>query len=164
MEQLGIKTGLELRAMTLPLLQQHFGKAGSFFYWAARGIDYRPVRPDRVQKSIGAENTFATDLFTYEAACDALREIIDKVWGYCEHSGTRGRTVTLKVKFANFRQITRSRTSQVPVGTQSQLEQLGNGLLEAVFPVTKGIRLLGISLSSLGTEEPERGGVLRLTF
>ncbi len=164
MEQLGIKTGLELRAMTLPLLQQHFGKAGSYFYWAASGIDYRPVRPDRVQKSIGAENTFATDLFTYEAACDALREIIDKVWGYCEHSGTRGRTVTLKVKFANFRQITRSRTSQVPVGTQSQLEQLGNGLLEAVFPVTKGIRLLGISLSSLGTEEPERGGVLRLTF
>ena len=112
----------------------------------------------------GAENTFPADLFTYDAACDALREIVEKIWDYCERSGARGRTVTLKVKFANFRQITRSRTSQMPVGTQSELEQLGNGLLEAVFPVTKGIRLLGISLSSLGTEEPEHGHELRLTL
>ena len=60
----------------------------------------RPVRADRIRKSVGAENTFAADLFTYEAARDALREIVDKVWGHCcESSGIRGRTAMLKVKF-----------------------------------------------------------------
>jgi len=155
MEQLGIKSGLDLKAQTLAFLQQHFGKAGSYFYWAARGIDERPVRADRVRKSVGAENTFASDLYTYEAAKDQLREIVDKVWGYCERSGICGRTVTLKVKFANFQQITRSRTGQAPVGTRDELEQLSNALLESLFPVAKGIRLLGISLSSLAAEETE---------
>ena len=156
MEQLGIRTGLDLRAQTLEFLQQHFGKAGLYYYWVARGIDERPVRANRVRKSVGAENTFPIDLFTYEAAQDQLRDIIDKVWGYCERSGTRGRTITLKVKFANFRQITRSRTGEVAITTRSELEQLGDALLAPLFPVAKGIRLLGISLSSLGTEEAER--------
>src|SRR5689334_12994322 len=110
MGRLGIKTGLDLRAQNLAFLQQHFGKSGSYYYWAARGVDERPVHADRIRKSVGAENTFAVDLFTYGAARDALREIVDKVWRYCESSGIRGRTITLKVKFANFRQITRSRT------------------------------------------------------
>src|SRR6266576_2107583 len=155
MERLGIATGLDLRAQTLAFLQQHFGKAGSYYYWAARGIDERPVRADRIRKSVGAENTFPVDLFTYEAARDQLRDIIDTVWSYCERSGTRGRTVTLKIKFANFRQITRSRTGQVSIATRVELEQLGNALLEPLFPVAKGIRLLGISLSSLLTEKRE---------
>ena len=155
MKRLGIETGLDLRAQTLAFLQQHFGKAGSYYYWAARGVDERPVRADRIRKSVGAENTFPADLFTYEAARDALREIIDKVWGYCERSGIRGRTVTLKVKFANFRQITRSRTGQTQIKTRSELEELGNALLEPLFPVTKGVRLLGLSLSSLAAEEAE---------
>ena len=118
----------------------------------------RPVRADRIRKSVGAENTFPADLFTYEAARDALREIIDKVWRYCEISGLRGRTLTLKVKFANFQQITRSRTGQTQIGTRSELEQLSNALLEPLFPVARGVRLLGVSLSSLADEserEPE---------
>jgi DNA polymerase-4 len=156
MERLGIKTGFDIRAQTLAFLQQYFGKAGSYYYWAARGIDERPVRADRIRKSVGAENTFPADLFTYEAARDALRDIVDKVWGYCEGSGLCGRTVTLKVKFANFQQITRSRTGQMQIRTRSELEQLGNALLEPLFPVARGIRLLGVSLSSLGTEEAER--------
>ena len=85
-----------------------------------------------------------------------LQEIVDKVWGYCERSGIRGRTVTLKVKFANFRIITRSRTGQMPVRTRSELEQLGNALLEPLFPVVTGIRLLGISMSSLAVEKAEQ--------
>jgi len=156
MKRLGIETGLDLRACTLTFLHQHFGKAGSYYYWAARGVDERPVRADRIRKSIGAENTFAADLFTYEAARDALREIIDKVWRYCERSGIRGRTATLKVKFANFRQITRSHTGQTQIKTRSELEELGNALLEPLFPVTKGVRLVGLSLSSLAAEEAER--------
>jgi DNA polymerase-4 len=155
MAGLGIKTGLDLRAQTQPFLQQHFGKAGSYYYWAARGVDERRVRADRIRKSVGAENTFPADLFTYEAARDALQEIVAKVWEYCEGSGIRGRTVTLKVKFANFRQITLSRTGQMQIRTRSELERLGNALLEPLFPVGKGIRLLGVSLSSLKIEEVE---------
>jgi DNA polymerase-4 len=156
MARLGIETGLDLKGQTLEFLQQHFGKAGSYYYWATRGVDERPVRADRIRKSVGAENTFPADLFTYEAARDALQEIVDKVWGYCERSGIRGRTVTLKVKFANFQIMTRSRTGQMPVRTRSEFEQLGNALLEPLFPAARGIRLLGVSLSSLAAEEAER--------
>ena len=78
------------------------------------------------------------------------------MWGYCEGSGIRGRTVTLKVKFANFQVITRSRTGQMQVRTRGELEQLGDALLEPLFPVEKGIRLLGISLSSLAAEQAEQ--------
>jgi len=155
MTGLGIATGLDLRAQSQAFLQQHFGKAGSYYYWAARGIDERPVRADRIRKSVGAENTFPADLFAYEAARDALREIVDKVWAYCDGSGMRGRTVTLKVKFANFRVITRSRTCQTPISTRIELEQLGDALLEPLFPVARGIRLLGVSLSTFG-EAPKR--------
>jgi DNA polymerase IV len=154
MKELGIATGRDLKAQSLELLQHHFGKAGAYYYWAARGIDERPVRGDRIRKSVGAENTFPADFFTYEAARAALRHIIDKVWEHCERSGSRGRTLTLKVKFANFRQITRSRTGQTQIRTRSELEELGNALLEPVFPVTRGIRLLGLSLSSLAAQEP----------
>jgi DNA polymerase IV len=115
-----------------------------------------PVRADRTRKSIGAENTFPADLLTCEAVRDALREIAGKVWGYCEGSCIRGRTVTLKVKFANFQVITRSRTGQMQVRTRGELEKLGDALLEPLFPVEKSIRLLGISLSSLAAEQAEQ--------
>ena len=65
MAQLGIETGLDLKDQTLEFLQQHFGKAGSYYYWASRGVDERPVRADRVRKSVSAENTFPVDLLTY---------------------------------------------------------------------------------------------------
>jgi DNA polymerase-4 len=152
MAQLGIATGLDLRAQSQAFLQQHFGKAGSYYYWAARGVDERPVRADRIRKSVGAENTFPADIFTYEVAREALREIVEKVWAHCESSSIRGRTVTLKVKFANFQLITRSRTGETQIRTRSELEQLGNALLEPLFPVARGVRLLGVSLSSLAEE------------
>ena len=164
MEQLGIKTGLDLKGQTLPFLQQHFGKAGSYFYWAARAIDDRRIRADRIRKSVGAENTFSADLFTYEVAWDQLRDIIEKIWAHCERSGTRGRTVTLKVKFTNFRQITRSRTGRLPIGSRGELEQLSNALLEPLFPVARGIRLLGISLSSFAVDESERQREISLSL
>ena len=84
-----------------------------------------------------------------------FKEIGDKVWRHCEGSGIRDRTLTLKVKFANFQQITRSRTGQTQIGTRGELELLGNALLEPLFPVAKGVRLIGVSLSSLA-EESER--------
>lgn len=154
MRQLGIATGYDLKTQTLDFLQRHFGKAGAYYYWAARGIDERPVRADRIRKSVGVENTFSVDLSTPKAAQEALQEIIEKVWGHCERSGSRGRTVTLKVKFSNFRQITRRRTGEMQIRSRDELEELGNALLATVFPVTRGIRLLGLSLSSLTPKTP----------
>jgi DNA polymerase IV len=164
MKGFGIESGLDLKSQSLEFLQQHFGKAGPYYYWIARGIDQRMVEADRLRKSVGAENTFPADLFTYEAARDALQEIADKVWRYCERSGIRGRTVTLKVKFANFKQITRSRTAQAPVETRSDLDRLSRELLEPIFPVARGIRLLGVSLSSLEAQEAPAKDQLNLSL
>ena len=110
MNRLGIENGLDLRAQTLPFLRQHFGKSGPYYYWIARGIDERPVRADRVRKSIGAENTFSQDLHAFGPMREALEPIIAKVWRHCQATGIQGRTVTLKVKFADFQQITRSKS------------------------------------------------------
>lgn len=155
MNGLGIETGLDLRAQSLPFLQQHFGKAGTHYYWIARGIDHRQVRPDRVRKSVGAENTFSDDLFNSGEAEVELQPIIAKVWRYCEKAGIRGRTVTLKVKFADFQQITRSRTLPQAVGSEAEIAQIVETLMQPLFPVVKGIRLLGVTLSSLGEDAPE---------
>ena len=149
MERLGIHTGLDLRAQELAFLQQHFGKAGPYYYWIARGIDERPVRPNRERKSVGAENTFATDLTSLAPAQAALQPLIDKVWRHCEAVGTSGRTVTLKVKYTDFSQVTRSRTGTAPIASRAELAAVVALLLEPVFPVPRGIRLLGVTLSAL---------------
>ncbi len=151
MNRLSLFTGLDLKQQTLAFLQEHFGKAGSHYYSIARGIDERPVRPDRIRKSIGAENTFAQDLLTFEAMRVELQSVVDKVWRYCEQSGVRGRTVTLKVKYADFQQITRSRSFVEPVESRSSIEEVSLSLLSALFPLRKGVRLLGVTLSSLNT-------------
>jgi DNA polymerase IV len=150
MERLGIHIGSDLKSKTLAFLQEHFGKAGAYYYGIARGIDDRPVLADRVRKSFGAENTFSADLFTIEEATAALEPIIAKVWRYCEGTSVRGRTVTLKAKYTDFEQITRSRTAQAPFTTQVAIEEVVNELLASLFPISKGIRLLGVTLSSLG--------------
>jgi DNA polymerase IV len=146
----GIHTGADLRTQSLDFLQRHFGKSGSYYYWISRGVDERSVRADRVRKSVGAESTFFTDLISLEAARDALKPIVEKVWRHCETTSTRGRTVTLKVKYADFHQITRRKTCDLAVASQDELEQISFALLETVFPAQKGIRLLGVTLSSLG--------------
>ncbi len=153
MNRLGIQTGLELRAQTFPFLQRHFGKFGPYYYWIARGVDERPVCTDRVRKSVGAENTFAQDLRAFEPMREALEPIIAKVWRHCQATGIRGRTVTLKVKFADFQLITRSKSVGDAIDSLADLERLSLGLLEPLLPTRKGVRLLGISLSSLTPAE-----------
>jgi DNA polymerase-4 len=149
MNRLGIKTGFDLREQTLAFLQQHFGKPGPYYYWIARGVDERAVCADRVRKSVGAENTFAQDLHEFAPMREALEPIIAKVWRHCEATGIRGRTLTLKVKFADFQQITRSKSVDDAIDSLADLESLSVGLLEKLLPTRKGVRLLGISLSSL---------------
>ncbi|WP_422931655.1 DNA polymerase IV [Singulisphaera sp. PoT] len=163
MESLGILYGADLKGQTLLFLQEHFGKVGPYYYSLARGIDERPVCADRVRKSIGAETTFNVDLFSAEEALASLEPLIGKVWSYCENSAIRGRTATLKAKFADFQQITRSRTLEAPVESQAMLEEVVAVLLEPLFPVSKGIRLLGVTLSSLDSDsEPQIARQLRL--
>ena len=153
MNRLGLYTGEDIRNQTLDFLEQHFGVSGRYYYGISRGIDHRQVRPDRERKSIGAENTFFTDTTDFDNAWGFLEPLIDKVWRYVETNEIKGRTVTLKVKFSDFRIITRSRSGLAPVMSKDELTGYVRALLEGVFPVPKGIRLLGVSMSSLGEKE-----------
>jgi DNA polymerase IV len=134
------------------------------YYAIARGIDHRPVQADRQRKSIGAEDTFARDLFGFEEMRVELQLLVDKLWSWCERSGVRGRTVTLKVKYADFHQITRSRSLAEVVADRSTLEQVSLGLLAPLLPVDKGVRLLGVTLSALGTAEQASQSLPQLTL
>jgi DNA polymerase-4 len=149
MKKLGIFSGLDLRAKDEGFLLKQFGKAGGHFYCICRGIDHRPVLANRVRKSVGAENTFARDLMSLEEMKAELGPLVDKVWHYCESTGVRGRTVTLKVKFADFRIISRSRSRLAPISDCSTLVSISAELLAAQFTMRKGVRLIGVSLSSL---------------
>jgi DNA polymerase-4 len=146
---LGIRTGLDIREQSLAFLQHHFGKSGAYYYWISRGIDERPVRANRIRKSVGAENTFSADLIAFEPMVAELQPLIDKVWRHCETSGTRGRTVTLKVKFSDFEIITRSRSAPAAVASRDDIARLSIALLRNEMPFAKPVRLLGVSLSSL---------------
>src|ERR1700744_5132652 len=149
MNSLGLHTGLDMRNQTLEFMQANFGKAGAYYYWISRGIDEREVRANRIRKSVGAENTFSSDLTEFDAMVAELQPLIDKVWRHCADKGSRGRTVTLKVKFNDFEIITRSRSVAAAVASRGDLERLSVALLEAELPVPKPVRLLGVSLSSL---------------
>ncbi len=152
MERLGIRNGGDLKCQTLLFLHQQFGKAGPYYYALARGIDERPVCSDRIRKSIGAETTFSADIFTLDEARETLTPLIAKVWAHAEESTSWGRTVTLKAKYADFQQVTRSRTVEAPFASRSAIETIASVLLESLFPVGKGIRLLGVTLSSFEAE------------
>ena len=155
MNALGLYTGLDMRGQTLEFMQANFGKAGTYYYWISRGIDDREVRANRIRKSVGAENTFFSDLTEFEPMLAELEPLIDKVWSYCEGADNRGRTVTLKVKFANFELISRSRTSSSVVASRDELASTSADLLKALFPIPKAIRLLGVSISGFPESEAE---------
>src|SRR3546814_130424 len=110
MAELGIKTGLDLRNQSIEFLTRMFRKSGAYYYAIARGKDDRPVRPGRERKSYGGENTFETDTTDRAVLLDEITAIADKLWEHRERIGKDGRTVTLKIKFADFEQITRSKT------------------------------------------------------
>jgi len=149
MEALGIRTGLDLRARTPEFLRQHFGRNGPYYHAIARGVDHRPVRPDRARKSVGAEDTFARDLRTFEALAAELAPLSVKVWDHCARAGLRGRTVTLKVKYDDFRQITRAASTPRAVAGAAELEDRARDLLRGVLPPRRPVRLLGVTLSGL---------------
>lgn len=157
MEGMGIRTGRDLRAQSLEFLQAHFGKAGVYYHAISRAEDDRPVRADRIRKSVGAETTFARDLHEEAELAAALRPLAAKVWEHCARHGTRGRTVTLKAKFSDFRQVTRSQSFARAVPELAALEDSALGLLRGLLPPERGIRLLGVTLSGLEGVETEAG-------
>lgn len=154
MAALGIHTGGDIRHCSLAFLQQHFGKQALYLYRASRGEDGRPVRPDRQRKSIGAERTWDTDLIGDSALQAALAQIVDIVWPRIERQNAQGGTLTLKVKFADFQQITRALSPAVPIATREALVQCSEALLSRLLPLDRGVRLLGLALSAL---EPSGG-------
>lgn len=153
MNALGLYTGLDMRNQSIDFMQANFGKAGAYYYWISRGVDNREVRADRIRKSVGAENTFSQDLTQFEAMAAELQPLIDKVWRHCEDKRARGRTITLKLKFNDFETITRSRSVPVAVSSRLDLERLSVALLQNEMPLSKPVRLLGISLSSLPSDD-----------
>ena len=150
MEALGIRSGADLRLASLSFLQEHFGKSGAWYHAIARGEDERPVTPNRLRKSSGSETTFSEDL-TAPADIEAgIKAMADDVWDWCTKSACFGQTVTVKIKYADFRQATRSRTLQTPITSREQLYDVSLALVRSVFPVRAGVRLVGVSLSKFG--------------
>jgi DNA polymerase-4 len=149
MARLGIETGADLRARSLEFLQQHFGSSAAYYHNLARAICHRRVSADRPNKSIGAERTFDMDLVDEADLTTELARISEYAWNRVERSGAQGRTVTLKVKFQDFRTITRARSHSEPVPDRQQFLAAGMALLRSLLPAEKGIRLLGLTLSGL---------------
>ena len=155
MQAMGIATGADLHAQDLDFLLRRFGKAGRYYWNIARGIDHRRVSPDRIRKSVGAENTYSADIMALDGALEALEPLAAKVWAAVARNDLRGRTVTLKVKFADFQQITRARSLGHAVASQEELLSIARDLAAGVLPDPRGARLLGVTLS--GFEGPDDG-------
>lgn len=149
MHTLGIHTGADLRRFSLDILRQHFGKAAAFYYGIARGKDDRPVEPNRPRKSLGKEITFAQDLRTSAELHAALHELAAKVWAGCQKRNLTGRTITLKLRYTDFNQCTRSLSLADPVQDQEILAEMACRLLAPLLPVRAPVRLLGVTLSTL---------------
>ncbi|OAP48956.1 DNA polymerase IV [Sinorhizobium americanum] len=153
MRKYGIETGLDLKEKTLEFLVEHFGKSGPYFYGIARGIDERQVKPNRIRKSVGAEDTFVEDIADLDLATAELKPLAEKVWRYCEAQGISGKTVTVKIKYSHFTQATRSRTGSVALAGVPEILAAASDLLATVYPFKRPVRLLGVTLSTLTAPE-----------
>jgi DNA polymerase-4 len=163
MEGLGIRTGADLRAWSLPELEARFGSSGNWYYLICRGIDEREVKADRPYKSVSAERTFDEDLADPQRLSAELDRIAGYAWARVERAEVIGRTVTLKVKFGDFTLITRSKSFGDCVPDRDAFAAAGQQLLGGLIPVPKGIRLLGLGLHNL-TDRFDQQPQLRLAF
>ncbi len=150
MKRQGLHTGLDLKKQTEARLIQLFGKTGKFFHNIVRGIDNRPVQPHQEIKSISAEDTFSYDLGRGEELDDWIEVISKSAFKRLQHYQIYGRTITLKVKFSDFKQITRSLSFQSPINNLEQVIDTAKMLLNYVELGEKKIRLLGVGFSNFG--------------
>lgn len=165
MLHLGIKTGADLKKVGREQLGNLFGKSGNYFYKIVRGEDDRPVEPHRVRKSIGKEITLDEDIKDINIIRDILEELAEKIESYLEAVGREGMTITLKIKYFDFRQITRSMTVREPINSKEKMMELVTPLLSSTEAGSRKIRLLGISISNFTDEEEiEQTGQLAFPF
>lgn len=159
---LGIHTGADLKTWDEAALVSHFGKSGRFYHRIAHGIDDREVESDHVRKSVGAENTFAENLADLDSMREQLREIADTVSRRLLKIPTAGRTITLKVRYADFEIATRSVTLPNDVNDAETLYETAAAALPQTDAAEREVRLLGITVSNLALGKPERSGQLDL--
>ncbi|MEL7243043.1 MAG: DNA polymerase IV [Cyanobacteria bacterium J06573_2] len=152
MKDLGIRTGADLKERGLEFLVRQFGKAGNYYYNIARARDNRAVEPNRIRKSIGAENSFAEDLSEKVKILVELKKIAETLHQRIYKYQASGRTLTVKVKFADYQQITRSKTFENYINSLDLIIDISVNLLETIDLEGRSIRLLGISLSNLENE------------
>jgi DNA polymerase-4 len=153
MHKLGIHKGADLKIWDLYSLVRNFGKIGAFYFDIVRGIDDRPVEPFSERKSVGTELTFEKDLTSNFEIVAELYKIEKELMSRLAEAGTSGRTITLKVKFSDFRQITRSRTLQSYVRDFDSLHKVVAEIRKSLELPGSRIRLLGVSISNLETDE-----------
>jgi DNA polymerase-4 len=153
MHKLGIHNGSDLKQWDLLSLIRNFGKIGAFYYDIVRGIDERPVEPYSERKSVGTELTFEKDLTTNFEIIAELYKIEKELMKRLDEAGTSGRTITVKVKFADFRQITRSKTVQNYIHDFDALHKEVSEIRRSLQLPGSLIRLLGVSISHLETDE-----------
>lgn len=163
MKGMGLHTGADLKKLSEEELVKHFGKSGRFFFRIVRGIDNRIVQPDRETKSMGAEDTFSYDLTTAEEMNAELDKIAVIVFERLQKYQLKGRTITLKIKYHDFRQITRNHSFPYPVGDLETIAETAKQLLMKSGLENVKVRLLGISLSNFGDlpEKPRHKGDAR---
>ena len=150
MKSMNIHTGADLKKLSERELVQHFGKVGRFYYGIVRGIDERPVEPNQETKSIGAEDTFPEDLTTIEEMDKELEKIAPVVHQRLVKHQLKARTVSLKIKYSDFKMITRSKSFDEPMDDLSLIVETAKDLLISTAPDDVRIRLLGISVSNFG--------------
>jgi DNA polymerase-4 len=149
MARLGIETGADLAAKDIAWLRTHFGSFADYLYRAARGIDLRPVRANRIRKSVGGERTFNEDISSGPSLRDTLENIIEIVWESIDRTQSKGRTVTLKMKYTDFQIMTRAKSLPRAVADQAEFARLARELLDEALPLPLPIRLMGLTLSNL---------------
>jgi DNA polymerase IV len=153
MHGLGIKTGADLRKFDKERLIQLFGKTGAYYHDIARGVDDRPVEPNRVRKSIGKETTLPQDIGDIDEMAEILENLSFEVENSLVRNEARGRTITLKIKYFDFKSITRSVTVEAPVESAAAIMTYVRRLLPKTAAGEKKVRLLGISISNFGDQD-----------
>ena len=158
MEGLGVFSGADLAGKDPLWLAENFGNSAEWLYNLARGIDHRRVKSNRPLKSLGGERTFFNDLITDTEIREALAHVCSVGWDRAAKKGARGRTVTLKLRYADFRTITRAKSVPSPIVDGASLLAAGEAILAPLLPTEQGIRLLGLTLSKFEGEEDDGDG------
>ncbi|MBC5837392.1 DNA polymerase IV [Flavobacterium muglaense] len=162
MYQLGIFTGLELKSKSVEFLEKHFGKSGAFYYQVVRGIHNSEVKSDRITKSVAAEHTFDVNLSSEIFMMEQLDKIAATLERRLKKQLISGKTVTLKIKYSDFTQQTRSKTLPYFIADKGLILEAVKELLYQE-KMKNSVRLLGISMSNLNTEL-KKAVVVQLKF